>query len=470
MKFYIPCLILFFFITAVQAQKKIESCDCTVLNSPEKPYFSDEKQADSLFQEYISALWKYSKLRRVEDQFMIKEAGACTSPVSMVCETVLKGTQRKNVRLVLYNDYFLKRLNAHHSQITLADKHVLLHELGHHVLGHHNNARSIEALNIPLDKVVADPKLWNKYGADNPVAMEFEADIYAVWALSKLEKGFTVNKLIREFNGKMMADLNKRPDLAKHSTSNHPLFKDRIETMRKFETEMLRKQGKIVARNYFADIASSAYLALWPESYVYDVSISAGTTLTGKPDFSADGEKADAFLYPLKEFKNFHIGLSVSRFRWDKPLQTELDIQYSQHQYGTTIGTTDGKKLAETLRLNYLTFCPKLTWNSIGASNHSMLRSLRFGLFSSIGINARLPIGKVDYTNFIASAPAPESSFSVGPKVSVGAAVLRKSFLPRGFKVLFSYDPQWIRLKATPKPKAISHNLELTLQYSIIRK
>lgn len=466
MKFFTLYFLLFFLTNHVLAQSEVP-CNCKVLNTAEKKYFANEEQASLLLNKYIDELWAYSKIRKIDDPFIIREAG-CRSPTSIICETMLANGRRQNVRLVLYNNLFLNTLTQNDKEITLVDKHVLLHELGHHVLGHHKKTNSLDALNTLYEAETPDPKLWNKYGADNPMAQELEADIYAVWAMSKLESGFTVSRLIAQLNSDAIKKLDDMTKVAKHS--DHPLFTDRIEVMKKFETELKRMRSKTVGKNYFSDIAGTAYLALWPESYVYDVSLSTGLTLAGQPDFSVAGVKTDAFLYPLNKLTNYHIGLSISRFRWDKPWQTEMDVQWSQHKYGTTMNTNEGDKLIETLQVKYLTFTPKMTWSSIGASQRSLLRSMRVGFIASVGINARFPVGKTGYTNFIATAAAPKVLFSVGPKVSVGLAIMKKSFLPRGFKVLFSYDPQWIRLDASPKPGAVSHNVACTLQYSIFRK
>lgn len=467
MKSLILCFTFLHFGHLMYAQKDLIPCNCDVLNSPQKNYFATEKQASDLLNQYVDALWSYSKIKKITDPFYIKEAN-CASPTSMVCETVLTNGRHQNIRLILYNNLFLNSLTSKERQITLVDKHILLHELGHHVLGHHKKTSASLVLRDLYDQQTVDPKLWNKYGIDNPMAQELEADIYAVWALSNLEPNFSVDKLIEQLNGEMLKNLDDLSRKEKHS--DHPLFKDRIETMKKFEAELKRKHQHGITKSYFSDIASSAYLALWPESYVYDLSISAGSSLGSKTDFSADGQKAGAFLYPISEFENYHIGLTASRFLWDKPIQTELDIQYSRHKYGTTAPSADGDLLVEKFEVHYLSFCPRLTWSSISASRRSELRSLRIGVFSSIGINLNVPLGGINYSNFIATTAGPSLLFSAAPKLMIGASVLKKSFLPRGFKLSVSYEPQWIRLKTSPKPHAVAHNIECTLHYTILRK
>ncbi|SEI49762.1 hypothetical protein SAMN05216327_10240 [Dyadobacter sp. SG02] len=438
-------------------------CNCDALLEPQKRYFENEAQADSLMRAYVKQLWAFSRIKKIDDPFIIREA-FCESPLSEICPDVLPDGSKRSIRLILYNDRFLKGLNTKKQGVTLVDKHVLLHEIGHHVLGHHKNARSIEALQIPYRRAKPDPKLWRKYGVNNPMAQEFEADIYAVWALSKLEPSFRLDDFIAQLNKAMINNLDA---FAKHS--DHPLFKDRIETMRKYQAQLAGSAGKKVPQRYFADIASTAYLALWPESYIYDLSLNAGVSLAGKTSFSTGGEEVEGFLYPVSEFKNYHIGFSIDRFRWDKPLQTGLDVQWSSHQYGTKAATADGFRLVEQLRVNYITFCPKITWNSIGGSKQQSLHSLRVGFLAGVGLNARIPLGDVRYVNHISGVATPKLLFSAGPKVTVGAAVTRKSFVGRGVKILFSYDPQWIRLQTDSDIRAFSHNLECTLQYTLKR-
>jgi hypothetical protein len=479
MKFLILFCLFLLSADSLLAQSEMGPCDCRILERERMEYMSEMK-ANQLLQSYISQLAPLSKIKKTNDRFYIRVA-FCPGPVSQICEMRLPDGTKESARLILYNNAFLERLNAQKKETTLVDKHVLLHELGHHVLGHHKNAKTIEILRIPYENDKADPKRWKSYGSSNPMAQELEADIYAVWALSKLEKGFSVDALINGFNQQMLTNLDKeaiakrkagKKPTAEDGTAekylDHPLFRQRMQTMKRYAAELNKPTGAVPKR-YFSDLASTAYLALWPESYVYDISLTAGVSLAGKTDFKAGDEKTDAFLYPLEKFENYHFGLSIDRFRWDKPWQTGADLQWSRHQYGTTVATNDGSRLTETLKVSYLTFTPKILWNSIGASKQQSLHALRVGFIAGLGINARLPVGKLSYVNYVSNAAAPELLFSVGPKVIVGASIMRKSFMARGFKVLFSYDPQWIRMKAGSDAHALSHNLECTLQYSVKR-
>ncbi|CAG5009240.1 hypothetical protein DYBT9275_04452 [Dyadobacter sp. CECT 9275] len=428
-----------------------------------------EKQATELLNTYIDQLWKYSKIRKIRDPFVVKEA-LCPYALTDICLTKLPDGTAENVRLILYSKEFLEDLNKAGQTASYVDRHVLLHELGHHVLGHHKNSKSMEALLSIYKQSAPDPKEWRKYGAANPMAQELEADIYAVWALSKLEKGFTVQQLVSQFNTQILNQKDKEAIAANHS--DHPLFRDRIETMRKFEAQMLRAQSKVVPRKYFSDIASSAYLDLWPDAPVIDIALNAGIALGGITDFSYDGEKTDGFLYPpktLKSISNYHAGLSITRFRWDRHWQRHVDIQWSRHKYGTTVQGGSEEQLIEKFQVDYLTVAPRMTWNSATGGKKGSFQALRVGLIAGFGFNFRIPAGKISYTNYISDVPTPKSRFTLGPKAVVGVSLLKKTFLPKGANILFSYDPQWIRLDTPVKTCVISHNLECTLQYSIFR-
>lgn len=467
-------LTLFFFRhsfaqTGSKPNNALLPCNCNAIENIQLGLLPDEIEARQLLGAYMLKLTSFTKIKL--DEPIIVKMAACGSPQATICPTQLPNGAIRNVRLILYNNKLLERLNKEKKKdYTLVDKQILLHELGHQVLGHIKDSKSVEALNSLFSKDISKEQLraLAKYGSSNPLAQELEADIFSIWALSKIEPAFDISQLIKQFDPEEIKKLDIELSNAAHS--DHPLFSDRIKTMENFQEQMRRRTPTYPPRKYFADIASTAYLELWPDRPVYELYLSGGMIVGGFPMFKVEKEKVNAFLYAFDKYPNFQIGLSFNRFRWNKPLQTSLEINWSRQQYGTILTTNDGNKLAEKLQFNYLTLCPQVGWNSTGVAHQKSLRSLRVGFIANIGINMFVPMGKPAYTNYIASTHTPTIGFSALPKLSVGLALLKKSFLPRGFKWLLSYEPQWIRLAVTPKPTAISHNFTTTFQYAIVRR
>ncbi|WP_298361292.1 hypothetical protein [Runella sp.] len=445
-------------------------CNC---ESYTRRYVEDAKTAQSLINDYLKAIAKNSKIRTSSDPIYVLEAN-CGSPMAALCPG--------DIRLILFNKYFFELINAKDVHtVTLVDKHVLAHELGHHVLGHFKRIGSLSE----VEKIYQKEKGYLKkkfITNNNPMAQEIEADLFALWLLYKLEKGFQAEMLIAQIDTMKMEELDKRFMKQKENTnsvkntkeeksySTHPFFSDRIKIMRQYQNTIKNLQTTTGVRG-FNNLGNSAFMDLWPSRAYWDISLSAGVVLGGIPDFSADGQKVAAFMYALNQKTSFHTGLSLTRFRWDKPWQTTLDVHWSKQHYGTTFLINDSPKLAEELHLDYLTLSPQIGWNSAVASRRGSLSASKRGLLVNVGANFFFPIGALSYTNYIAtSAPVPKLRFSAMPKVSVGVAFTKKTFLPRNLKWLVSYEPQWIRLEVTPRPTAISHNFTTTLQYAILRR
>lgn len=449
-------------------------CDCESYNKGGRRYIPDAKTAQKLINGYLEAIAKNSKIRTSSDPIYVLEAN-CGSPTAALCVG--------DIRLILFNKYFFELINANDEHtITLVDKHILAHELGHHVLGHFKKVGALSE----VEKIYEKEKgyLKKKFVTNNnPMAQEIEADLFALWVLYKLEKGFQAEMLIAQIDTMRMEEFDKRfmkekgnigsaknTGEEKKSYSTHPFFSDRIKIMRQYQNTVKNLQTTAGIRS-FANLGNSAFIDLWPSRAYWDISLSAGVVLDGIPDFSADGQKVDAFMYALNKRASFFTGLSLTRFRWDKPWQTTLDVHWSRQHYGTTFLTNDGRKLAEELHPDYLTFSPQIGWNSAGASRRGSLDASKRSFLVNVGANFFVPTGTLSYTNYIAaSAPTPKLRFSAMPKVSIGIAFTKKTFLPRNLKWLVSYEPQWIRLEVTPKPTAISHNFTTTLQYAILRR
>lgn len=449
-------------------------CDCDGYAKGGRRYIPDAKTAQNLINGYLQAIAKNSKIRTSSDPIYVLEAN-CDSPMAALCPG--------DIRLILFNKYFFELINAKDEHtVTLVDKHVLAHELGHHVLGHFKKIGSLNE----VEKIYEKDKGYLKkkfITNNNPMAQEIEADLFALWLLYKLEKGFQADMLINQIDTMRMEAFDKRfmkqrkvtttvknAKEEEKSYSTHPFFSDRIKTMRQYQNIVKNLKTTVSARG-FTNLGNSAFMDLWPSRAYWDLSLSAGVVLGGIPDFSADGQKVEAFMYAFNKKTSFFTGLSLTRFRWDKPWQTTLDIHWSRQHYGTTFLTNKGSKLAEELYLDYLTFSPQIGWNSAGGSRSGSLVASKRGLLLNLGANFFVPSKTLSYTNYIvASAPVPRLRFSVMPKVSIGLAFTKKTFMPRNLKWLVSYEPQWIRLDVTPKPTVISHNFTTTLQYAIVRR
>ncbi|AYQ34684.1 hypothetical protein [Runella sp. SP2] len=455
--------------------KDLPPCDCRALDwNKKRRYIESGEAAEKQIKFFLEQVANHSSLRLPESPIQVREA-VCESPMAMLCEG--------DNRLILFNDYFINLINQNDKiPMTLVDKHILAHELGHHVLGHFKRLGPLSKIEQLYEREHEYIRRHFNLSSSNPMAQEIEADLFALWLLSKAEKNFDVKKLIAQMDTLRLwqedekrradtvtkkEDKNTAKQLGK-SYGTHPFFKDRIALMRKYQ-ELVRKLPATVASRGFAEISNSAYFDLWPSRHYLDISVSAGMILAGSPQFSVQGQKVPAFLYQSQERPSFQVGFSASRFRWDKPLFFAADLHWNQQHYGTTIETEDGRKLAEKFQLDYVSFCPQVGWNT-AMNPRERLSSLKMGFVGSIGLNVCVPLRDMTYTNYLISVAAPTLKPSIAPRLSLGFARLRKSIAPRHWKLLFNYEFQCLRLEANPTPRAISHNFSTTLQYTISRR
>lgn len=451
------------------SQTQLPSCNCGALgNASAKNYVADEKAAQEILKDYSDQLSKITQVRI--NKTVVVKAAACTSPRVELCITSISQNKSSEVGLILYNDKFLRDINVQKElKNTWVDRHILLHEFGHHVLGHLKDAKAIEALNTLFEKQLSEKQRRQlaRYGSSNPLAQELEADIFAVWVLSKIHPEFDVNQLIAQFDPKELE--NRDFILTKIPYSEHPLFADRLKTMQEAFENMKRKPHISPSRKYFSDMASTAYLELWPDRAVYEVSLIGGAVLKGLPRFFVAKERVDAIMAsPLTEW-NFQVGLSVSRFLWNRPWFFSLDAYWSRQQYNTLLDFTEEKKIMEDIKLGYVVLGPQVGFNTASINQQWSLRSWRVGVIGNAGLNVFLPIGRPSYTNYLAPTSLPSILPSIAPRVSLGISVARKSFLARNYKLLVGYEPQHIRIKNTPDVHVFSHNFTTTLQYALWR-
>ena len=52
----------------------------------------------------------------------------------------------------------------------------------------------------------------------------------------------------------------------------------------------------------------------------------------------------------------------------------------------------------------------------------------------------------------------------------MGVELLKKTFLPRGYKLALHYEPQRIRLRANPQPRMLAHTVDATVSYTFLRR
>ncbi|MFN4144982.1 MAG: hypothetical protein ACK4GN_04095 [Runella sp.] len=451
------------------AQTQQLPCNCGALgNDTSKKFIVDEKAAQKILNDYTSKLSNLTKIA-IKQNVVIK-AAACPYPQIELCPTQLPDGRPSEVGLILYNNKFLEAINAYKDQKnTWVDRHILLHEFGHHALGHLKDGKSIEALNKLFQQSLDEKqrRALARYGSSNPLAQELEADIFAVWVLSKVHPDFDIAQLIGQFDTE---ELKKRDiSLSQASHSEHPLFKDRLQTMQNAYKSIKTNPINYPSRKYFADMASTAYLEIWPDRPVHELSLIAGTILGGMPRFSVQGEAVEAVVAPPLNEWNFQVGVSLSRFRWNRPVFFALDAYWARQQYKTLIDANTQKNVIEDLKFGYAVVGPQVGINTAGLKQEWSLRSLRIGLIASAGLNVFIPAGNPSYTNYLTPTPTPDLLPSVAPRASVGVSVARKSFLARNIKWLISYEPQNLRLTTT-NARAHSHNLTTTLQYALWRR
>ena len=472
----ICAFILFSLLSVGQllAQKSVLStpkCGCDELKLSSRGYFGSEKEAEELVNSLLMKVTQVSKLNFGEN-IQVKEAN-CGSPMALICDTDLPNGKTKNVRVILYNNYFLNRITKNKGPATWVDKHILAHEIGHHVFGDPVNAESIAILaqmaeNDGVVKNVPKSKL------ENLQAEEIRADFFGLWLLYKTEPSFDFTALIENFDEKFWRqfDQNEKKDRKGQATGTHPLFEERLEAMKKFWSKLKRDNRRrlLVGRGYFSDAATAAYIDLRPERAYWDVSLGAGLTVFGLPTFRSNNEQVSGFLYALPDAWNTNLNLLVSRFNWQKAWRFEAEMGWARQKYGTTNESNNGKRLVEELQMSFLTLGPRLTWNQ--TNGQSRLFTGKIGLFASIGANLRYPLAQ-EYVNYAvpsAQLAANSLSISVSPRVAVGVEYLKKTLLPRGFKVALGYEPQWLGFKTNPSAQIMTHNFDCTLYYSILRK
>ncbi|SFF16257.1 M48 family metalloprotease [Spirosoma endophyticum] len=453
--------------TGVDESYKIP-CDCDALTSVERKYIPSEKEAGVIVANFLKIVRQHSSLK-YSNTIIVKAAG-CGAPEARNCPTTLPNNRTIDIPLILYNNVFLEGINKKMDSITRIDKHILAHEIGHHVFGHLKNTEN-EAVFSELQgtDAVNSERIARRFKVSNRHAEEIQADFFGLWLLSLTEKSLDFEAFIAEFN---LDYIRKYIEVDARFSASHPLFKDRIKAMRRFwdQLQIRQLQRKGISQGYFSNSASTAYIELHPDRTFWDLGLVAGLTVVAKPMFTAGGQPVDAFLYSVPDAYNLYTGLNVSRYRWNNPWRYEGEIAYSKQTFGTTIGQGNDKRLVETLELRYLTVFPKISWNSVGVKNTNFA-SNRFGFFVSAGPIMRMPLG-LDYQNravTVAPTSMPTLRLSINPRISLGVELLQKTFLPRGYKVALTYEWSSIKLTTDPRPETGSHNFDLTLQYNFAR-
>jgi hypothetical protein len=443
-------------------------CDCRALTTGVKGYLPSEEAANKAVSELLTLIRRNSSMQYT-DSIVVKAAG-CGAPEARSCPTVLTEKKAADVPLILYNKVFMEGVNKKVAFMTRVDRHILAHEISHHVLGHLKNTDGIAVFGGLKGTDAGDTtRIQRRYKVTNIQAEEIQADFFGLWVLSLLDKSLNFEAFVSEFDTDYIRQYLE-PD-SKYSAS-HPAFKDRISAMRRFwkQLQLRELQQKGISRGYFANSASVAYLELHPERTFWDLGFVAGLTVAGQPQFSVDGVPVDGLLYRVPNAYNLYLGLQITRFRWQSPWQFEAEVAYSTQKYGTLIGDKPSQRLLETLNLYYLTAFPKATWIPFGRRPNQFAAN-RFGVFASAGPMVRIPIGFTyqNYGTTVAPANMPSLQLSVNPRASIGVELLKKSFRPGSYKIALSYELARIQLATTPKPKALSHNVDLTFHYSFSR-
>jgi hypothetical protein len=443
-------------------------CDCNVLKGDGRKYIPSEEEAGKIVTDFLKLVRQHSSLK-FSDTIVVKAAG-CGAPEARSCPTLLPDRRQVDVPLILYNNVFLEGINKKMESITRIDRHILAHEIGHHVFGHLKNTGG-EAIFSGLHgtDAASSDRISRRYKVSNLHAEEIQADFFGLWLLSLTEKSLDFEAFVSDFNTDY---IRKYIEADASYSASHPLFKDRIKAMRRFwgQLQIRNLQGAGISRGYFSNSASVAYIELHPERTFWDLGFVGGLTVAGKPEFTVGGQTVDGLLYSLPNAYNLYAGLTVTRFQWQSPWQVEAEVAYSTQKYGTQIGNGSSKRLLETLDLRYLTVFPKVTWSPFGRKSTRFISS-RVGLFVSAGPILRVPLG-FDYQNYATTVSLenmPTLQPSVNPRVTLGIELLKKTFLPRGYKLALNYELANIRLNTNPRPKALSHNLDVTLYYTFAR-
>ena len=443
-------------------------CDCRALitRSEGLRYIPSEAAANEAVAELLTLIRTNSSLNYTTA--IVVRAAGCDSPKALICPTSLTNKKSDDVPLILYNTVFMEGINKKMALMTRVDRHILAHEISHHVLEHLKNTDS-EAIPRVLQATGDTNRIQRRFKVNNQQATEIQADFFGLWVLSLLDKSLDFESFVSEFD----TDYIRRylePNHAYNAT--HPSFKDRISAMRRFwrQLQLHELQQKGISRGYFANSASISYLELHPERIFWDLGVVAGLTVAGQPKFSVGGVPVDGLLYRAPNAYNLYMGLQLTRFKWQKPWQLEAEVAYSTQKYGTLIGSKPAQRLLETLDIQYVTIFPKATWIPFGR-NSNRFAAHRFGVFVSAGPMFRKPVG-FTYENqgsTVAVENVPKLKPSVNFRASIGVELLRKSFRPGSYKIALSYEYSHIQLATTPKPNALSHNLDVTFHASFAR-
>ncbi|GAB4000509.1 hypothetical protein GCM10028807_53700 [Spirosoma daeguense] len=484
MKFWLSTPFLLIFCLQLFAQSKPKSipiavadtaykrpCDCTVLGKGPRKFLPNEEIANKVVADLLKLVHQHSSLKYT-DTIVVKEAG-CGPPEARNCPTDLLGKGTADVPLILYNNVFLKGITRKDGPITKIDLHILSHEIGHHVFGHLKNTDG-EAVFTELHgtDAISTNRISRRYRVSNRHAEEIQADFFGLWLLSLKEKNLDFDAFAADFNTDYIREFVD-PDTVYSST--HPFFRNRIAAMRRFwpQLQIRKLQNTGISRGYFAKSATAAYIDVHPEHWFWDVGLVGGVNLAGKPSFSINSQPIDAMLYTFPNDEDrygWSAGFSVSRFRWNYPLRYEAEITYSKELYSTTMGAGNTRQRLENFDLRTLAIFPKLTWSPTSKPT-AKFSTNRFGFFFSGGFNIRIPlhIGYENHALTLLPNTKPSLLLTVNPRASVGIEFLKKTFLPRGYKLALNYEFRTLGLNTNANPTTVSHNVDLTLYYTLSR-
>lgn len=461
-------LVTVFYPAKSQIVKGECNCDVLLFEKDGYNYLPNEAKAAEIIAFMLKRIQAVSHIR-FNETISVREA-SCPSPKALMCPK----DQSKDQRLILYNNDFLNRITKKDGKLTWIDAHILAHEIGHHVLGHLEDHRKVAILQERFEQdTKGREKIMNQYRFYNSQALEIEADFFGLWLLFNVYPDFSFNGFIDNFDKEYLSELDK----TRTSSSTHPPFQERHDAMRLFWRKLNedRSRRPVASAGYFADAAGSAYMHLNKDKKIWDVSLMAGATVGGIPDFTVAGQKVDALVYhPSRESWNTNLGILVSWFKWQSQLRLESELAWSRQKYGTYSTANNNRTLLERFEVDYATIYPKVTWRPSGSRTRAVFTKWRFGLFASGGLNLRLPLGGMQYENFANPAVGKDyyklKASVLNPRFTVGLEFLRKTYLARGYKLAFNYEWQKIALDATPRPKARSHNFDVTLYRSIYRR
>lgn len=489
MRYFLLLVSFFIYLASAQSQNtppttpsrlaSLDPCNCSSLSITAPQYnIGSEKEALKVINGLLDKIAPYRKFK-ITESIKVKEA---------ICETARAEICPPNTRVIFYSKAFLENMNKEKGkeEVTLVDKHILAHELGHHVFGHPVNAKNISRLAKPyLSDVSGSSQIMKRHKIDNQLHVnEIQADFFALWILFRTEPNFNFDQFITHFDAQKAAEIEAEAKKREKNTPRavpftHPLFQDRLNAMQDFWKKLLDDQYRsyLISPGYFSGAANAAYIQLDPEKTFWDVSITAGMTIAGKPRLkvnalNANTSSVNAFLYRLPNALNPQIGLAVSAFNFNRPIRFEGEATWTKQTYGTLIDVGATSQLLEKLALTYLSLYPRITWSPVGQGNSQRLLGYKIGFFTSLGGNFRFPLN-FSYTNY--ANPATNVNLytlqnAISPRLSVGVELIKKSFIPKGYKLAISYEPQFIRIAGSPKPKGLSHNFDCTLYYTVFRR